>query len=159
MRRVLSGSGIQPNKNTDWLNEKGFWAFYVVILGVCVVSLNTVLNFFRLPTMYTWMGVHIIHCMITFPIMHWRKGTPFSVPEDQGQYNHLTFWEQIDDEVQYTPVRKLFMLVPLFLFSIATWASELQLIPLFVDLVALLFALVPKSGLMHRVRIGGINKD
>ncbi|GAB2240933.1 hypothetical protein Droror1_Dr00021451 [Drosera rotundifolia] len=37
---------------------------------------------------------------VTYHFLHWKKGTPFA--EDQGIYNRLTWWEQIDNGKQLT---------------------------------------------------------
>jgi hypothetical protein len=50
---------------------------------------------------------------ITFYLLHWRKGSPFG--EDQGIYDRLTMWEQIDDGVQFTRTKKFFTAVPVVL--------------------------------------------
>lgn len=77
---------------------------------------------------------------------------------DQGKYDSLTFWEQIDSEVQGTGTRKFFMLVPVVLFLLASHGSEYDRQPLGINLGVLIVLLVAKSSSMHRVRIFGINK-
>ena len=44
--------------------------------------------------------------------MHWIKGTPSEVGDLQGKYRELTFWEQIDDGMPWTPTKKFLMLIP-----------------------------------------------
>ena len=48
---------------------------------------------------------------VTFYLLHWKKGTP--VYYDQGKYDHLTFWEQIDDGSQFTSNKKFFTIIPI----------------------------------------------
>ncbi|KAD5507447.1 hypothetical protein E3N88_15150 [Mikania micrantha] len=50
---------------------------------------------------------------ITYHFFHWKKGTPFA--EDQGIYNRLTWWEQIDSGKQLTRNRKFLTVVPVVL--------------------------------------------
>ncbi|URD89110.1 ORM1-like protein, partial [Musa troglodytarum] len=50
---------------------------------------------------------------ITYHFFHWKKGTPFS--DDQGIYNNLTWWEQIDNGKQLTRNRKFLTVVPVVL--------------------------------------------
>ncbi|KAG2380177.1 uncharacterized protein HKW66_Vig0169560 [Vigna angularis] len=51
--------------------------------------------------------------MVTYHFFHWKKGTPFA--EDQGIYNRLTWWEQVDNGKQLTRNRKFLTVVPLVL--------------------------------------------
>lgn len=48
-------------------------------------------------------------------MLHWMKGTPFQLAEDQGRYDSDTFWEQIDHGRQGTVNRRIFTTVPLVL--------------------------------------------
>ncbi|MQM18530.1 hypothetical protein Taro_051524, partial [Colocasia esculenta] len=47
---------------------------------------------------------------VTYHFFHWKKGTPFA--EDQGIYNTLTWWEQMDNGKQLTRNRKFLTVVP-----------------------------------------------
>ena len=57
-----------------------------------------------------WTYVHLLHGAVTYPLLHWNKGSPVQL--DQGRYDGLTFWEQMDDGVQHTATRKFFTAVP-----------------------------------------------
>jgi hypothetical protein len=50
---------------------------------------------------------------ITYHFFHWKKGTPFA--DDQGMYNGLTWWEQMDNGKQLTRNRKFLIVVPVVL--------------------------------------------
>lgn len=50
---------------------------------------------------------------VTYHFFHWKKGTPFA--DDQGIYNRLTWWEQIDSGKQLTRNRKFLTVVPVVL--------------------------------------------
>ncbi|MBA0806248.1 hypothetical protein Gohar_005708 [Gossypium harknessii] len=50
---------------------------------------------------------------VTYHFFHWKKGTPFA--DDQGIYNGLTWWEQIDNGKQLTRNRKFLTVVPVVL--------------------------------------------
>ena len=50
---------------------------------------------------------------VTYHSFHWKKGTPFG--DDQGIYNRLTWWEQIDNGKQLTRNRKFLTVVPIVL--------------------------------------------
>ncbi|GJW63802.1 putative ribonuclease H-like domain-containing protein [Tanacetum coccineum] len=60
-----------------------------------------------------WTTVNLVHAMLTYQFFHWKKGTPFA--DDQGIYNRLTWWEQIDSGKQLTRNRKFLTLVPVVL--------------------------------------------
>lgn len=85
------------------------------------------------------------------------QGSP--IDADQGKYDRLTFWEQLDDGVQYTGTRKFFTAVPVVLLLLATHGTDYQRQPLGVNLGVALTVLVSKVPALHKVRIFGINKD
>ena len=85
------------------------------------------------------------------------QGSP--IDADQGKYDKLTFWEQLDDGVQYTGTRKFFTAVPVILFLLATHGTDYQRQPLGVNLGVAIVLLVSKFPALHKVRIFGINKD
>jgi dolichol kinase len=70
----------------------------------------------------------------------------------------MTFWEQIDDGVQFTATRKFFTVVPVVLFLLASNSSDFRRQPLGVNLFIVIVLLVAKLSSMHKVRILGINK-
>ena len=55
-----------------------------------------------------------LYFQITYHFFHWKKGTPFAA-DDQGIYNRLTWWEQIDNGQQLTRNRKFLTVVPVVL--------------------------------------------
>ncbi|WVZ17614.1 hypothetical protein V8G54_010596 [Vigna mungo] len=59
---------------------------------------------------------------VTYHFFHWKKGTPFA--EDQGIYNRLTWWEQVDNGKQLTRNRKFLTVVPLVLFDVIRILEE-----------------------------------
>jgi hypothetical protein len=56
---------------------------------------------------------------LTWVLFHWQKGVPWGdvVDKQQGKFDRLTMWEQMDLGVQYTPARKFFTLVPIVLYA------------------------------------------
>ena len=46
-------------------------------------------------------------------MFHWVVGIPYDV--NQGEYEGLTLWEQIDNEAQFTPTKKYLTAVPIIL--------------------------------------------
>lgn len=127
MRRAISS--VKLNANVDWLHEKAFWTFY----GIFVTLLYLIFTNFA-QSGFAWTYVHIshavvstadvlafsptclhaaVHSQVTFYFMHWKKGSP--VPDEDGKYDRLTFWEQVDGGSQYTYNRKVFTVIPITL--------------------------------------------
>jgi len=104
-----------------------------------------------------WTYTHLAHGVITYYMFHWSKGTPF-VDDDQGRYNLLTFWEQMDSSVYGTRTRKIITLIPVALFCLATHGTDFRKQPLGLNLAVVLILLVAKLPALHKVRIFGINK-
>ncbi|CAN1794076.1 ORM1-like protein 3 [Linum perenne] len=93
----------------------------------------------------------------TYHCFHWKKGTPFA--DDQGIYNGLTWWEQMDSGKQLTRNRKFLTVVPVVLYLIASHTTDYQHPMLFLNTIAVLVLVVAKFPNMHKVRIFGINGD
>ncbi|KAL3499176.1 hypothetical protein ACH5RR_038269 [Cinchona calisaya] len=99
------------NRNTEWFTYPGVWTTYILIL---FFSWLMVLSVFGCSPGLAWSIVHLSHSLITYHFFHWKKGTPFA--DDQGIYNRLTWWEQIDSGKQLTPNRKFLTVVPIVFF-------------------------------------------
>jgi len=118
---------------------------------------------------------------VTFPFLHWIKGVPFAgVDADQGAYESLTWWEQLDSGAQFTTTKKILTLVPIILFAslslelcpspsllisdtlFQSYATSLYvsdgIVFLLANTVVSIPIIVAKMPFMHRVRIFGINK-
>jgi len=144
-------SEVNPNKNTNWLSYKGAWVWYIALVLLAWIVTSAFVD----PGL-AWTYTHLLHAVVTFVCLHWMKGSP--IQEDQGVYDHLTFWEQLDDERQYTNTRKMFTVVPLVLFLLATHSSDYRQQPLALNLIAVAVLLIAKFPQIHKVRIFGINK-
>ncbi|WZN66249.1 ORMDL domain-containing protein [Chloropicon roscoffensis] len=146
-----SASSPQLNANVEWVNGTAFWTFYVTIVLALWLCLSILV-----PIGLAWTYANLIHNAVSFYLLHWKKGTP--VYYDQGKYDHLTFWEQIDGGSQFTSNKKFFTIIPIAIFIIATNSSDFREQPLLLNLVSLLAVLIAKMPQMHTVRIFGINK-
>ena len=71
---------VATNKNTNWLDNKASWLFYVLLI---VVSWLVISNWTD-PGL-AWTYVHIAHGVITYYLLHWNKGSP--IQDDQGKYD------------------------------------------------------------------------
>ena len=113
-------------------------------------------------------------------MFHWQKGVPYGdvVDKQQGKFDRLTMWEQMDLGVQFTPTRKFFTIVPIVLYArttdprlphaltprtsfiVTTHYNEFQNPMIFwVNFAFFLLLIVSKLPSMHRVRVFGINKE
>ncbi|XP_073365975.1 uncharacterized protein [Aegilops tauschii subsp. strangulata] len=101
---------LDLNKNTEWFMYLGVWTTHIFIL---FVSWLLILSIFGCTPSMAWTLVNLGHFAITYHFFHWKKGTPFA--DDQGMYNRLTWWEQMDNDKQLTRNRKFLVVVPVVL--------------------------------------------
>ncbi|GAB4857645.1 hypothetical protein Ancab_015551 [Ancistrocladus abbreviatus] len=151
------------NKNTEWFTYPGVWTTYILIL---FFSWLIVLSLLGCSSGMAWTIVHLFHFffrslwtaeIVTYHFFHWKKGTPFT--DDQGIYNGLTWWEQIENGKQLTRNRKFLTVVPVVLYLIASHTTNYQNPMLFFNTLAVFVLVVAKFPHMHKVRIFGINGD
>ncbi|CAA6666875.1 unnamed protein product [Spirodela intermedia] len=140
------------NKNTEWFMYPGVWTIYILILFFAWIA---VLSVAACSPGTAWTIVNLFHFGVTYHYFHWKKGTPFA--EDQGVYNALTWWEQMDNGKQLTQNRKFLTVVPVILYLIASHTSNYQRPMLFLNSLAAFVLVVAKFPNMHKVRIFGIN--
>mmetsp|Transcript_32319 Transcript_32319/g.91633 ORF Transcript_32319/g.91633 Transcript_32319/m.91633 type:complete len:162 (-) Transcript_32319:223-708(-) len=145
-----SESHVLLNKNTTWLSDSGAWTFYLSLIFLSYCTACTLFD-----TGLAWTYTHLAHSAITFYFFHWNKGSPMQ--EDQGKYDNLTFWEQLDDGLQYSTTRKFLTAVPVVLFLLASHSTEYARQPLALNLIAVLVMVIAKLPVMDRVRILGMN--
>mmetsp|Transcript_18287 Transcript_18287/g.42822 ORF Transcript_18287/g.42822 Transcript_18287/m.42822 type:complete len:155 (-) Transcript_18287:39-503(-) len=144
------------NMNTNWVEARGVWAFYLLLVTLFRLAL------YSLPEEVVswamgWTITHVVHFAAQFLGFHWSKGTPTS-DVDQGAYNDLTFWEQLDRGRPWTATKKFFTIVPVILFLITCHSTEYAAPHFIVNFPLFLLLLVSKLPEMHRVRILGFNK-
>lgn len=149
-RRTVSE--VDVNKNVTWLNHASVWAWYLALILGLWLGISALLDDAGLA----WTYVHLIHGVATYYLLHWTKGSPCT--EDQGKYDYLTFWEQVDGQAYGTWNRKLFTAVPVVLFVLATHGTDFRKQPLGLNLIVVIVLLVAKLPALHKVRFFGINK-
>nr|POE88502.1 uncharacterized protein CFP56_53788 [Quercus suber] len=145
---------VDLNRNTEWFTYPGVWTTYILILFFAWLL---VLSIFGCSPGMAWTIVNLAHFAVTYHFFHWKKGTPFA--DDQGIYNALTWWEQIDNGKQLTRNRKFLTVVPVVLYLIASHTTDYQHPMLFLNTLAAIVLVVAKFPNMHKVRIFGINAD
>nr|VDD41310.1 unnamed protein product [Brassica oleracea] len=164
------------NRNTEWFMYPGVWTTYILILffgWLVVLSVSgcspgmawTVVNlahfvnleFVIIVTFKCYDLTRFVVGQVTYHSFHWMKGTPFA--DDQGVYNGLTWWEQMDNGQQLTRNRKFLTVVPVVLYLIASHTTDYRHPWLFLNTLAVMVLVVAKFPNMHKVRIFGINGD
>ncbi|KAJ1883348.1 sphingolipid homeostasis protein orm1 [Coemansia sp. S17] len=88
-------------------------------------------------------------------MFHGIIGTPFEV--NQGAYDNLTLWEQMDNGEQYTPTKKFLTVVPIVVFLLSTHYTYYDVPTFIINFTAVLIVLIAKLPAFHRVRFFGIN--
>jgi len=71
---------VSMNKNTNWVDNKSFWLFYIILIVLFWIIVSNWTD----PGL-AWTYVHIGHGIITYYLLHWTKGSP--IQDDQGQYD------------------------------------------------------------------------
>lgn len=142
---------VSTNKNVNWMDSRGFWTFYILLLSVLYIAMPIFV-----PTRDAWTAVSIIHGVISFLIMHWIKGSPDDT-NSMGDYRELTFFEQIDEGHAWTGNKKFLMIVPTVLFMLASVATDYDTTHLLINFPIWLTLTLAKLPELHGVRIFGIN--
>ncbi|DAZ94448.1 TPA: hypothetical protein N0F65_002766 [Lagenidium giganteum] len=142
---------VNTNKNVNWMESRGFWTFYILILLVIYTATPLFV-----PAQDCWTAVNVFHGVVSFGIMHWIKGSPDDT-NSMGDYRELTFYEQIDDGHAWTGNKKFLMIVPTVLFMLASVATDYDTRHLLINFPIWLTLILAKLPELHGVRIFGIN--
>ncbi|CAG7820070.1 unnamed protein product [Allacma fusca] len=151
---ITVGGHGEDNPNVSWLNSRGMWLTYSIVVTLLHLFLLSV-PFLSIPV--AWTLTNLIHNSINFVFLHVLKGAPWE-PQDQGLARRLTHWEQIDYGVQFTSTRKFLTIFPIILFFLASFYTRYDPRHFILNFVTLLFVVIPKLPQFHRVRLFGINK-
>uniref|UniRef100_A0A0D9WYG1 ORM1-like protein 3 n=1 Tax=Leersia perrieri TaxID=77586 RepID=A0A0D9WYG1_9ORYZ len=144
---VEAAPPVDVNKNTEWFMYPGVWTTYILLLFFAWLL---VLSVSACSPGIAWTVVNLAHFAITYHFFHWKKGTPFAA-DDQGIYNRLTWWEQIDNGQQLTRNRKFLTVVPVVLYLIASHLTDYKQPMLFFNTIAVLVLVVAKLPNMHKI--------
>ena len=158
MRKISSDQFVSAsmNRNVEWINNP-FSLFFYAILFFVFFLLCHVSGQFLLPTSITITNA--FHTFTTFLFFHWIKGSPDNYSQvkylffvifgdwicfSQGDFNGMTFYEQIDDGVPYTAPKKFLMLYPTLITLGACYASNFAWNYLLINLTLFLLCILPK---------------
>jgi len=153
---MMPGGHGNENPNANYMNGRGFWVFYVLVVAAAhLILLSVPINEFSVP--WVWTTTNVGHNAVSFYVLHWMKSHPW-MTFDQGTNRRLTHWEQLDHGVQYTPTRKFLTIIPILLFILASAYTKHDNLHFVINSVSLAFVLIPKLPSFHKVRLFGINK-
>jgi len=157
LQHVPIRSRSMPNLSIDFADSKSFWLYYIFIIIVVRLSMY----FFQRtlgPYNFLWPGwtlVNIAHALITFYLMHWKRGTVD--PFDGGVSDRNTFWELLDNGKQWTIARKFYTIVPIIIFLFSCYETEWKKRYFVSNVISLGICLIPKNPAMMGVRLFGVN--
>eukprot|EP00096_Caligus_rogercresseyi_P005173 TRINITY_DN20167_c0_g1_i1.p1 TRINITY_DN20167_c0_g1~~TRINITY_DN20167_c0_g1_i1.p1 ORF type:complete len:155 (-),score=20.22 TRINITY_DN20167_c0_g1_i1:164-628(-) len=153
---MTPGGHGNENPNVNYMNGRGFWCFYIFLIGIVhLILLSIPLDFFTIP--WVWTSTNLLHNAISFWFLHWTKSHPW-LTNDQGICRRLTHWEQIDHGLQYTPTRKFLTIIPILLFILSSAYTRYEPRHFSINILSLSTVLIPKHPSFHKRRLFGINK-
>ena len=137
---------IQDNMNANWVHFKGAWIIHIVIIMLLKVLYELVPIF---SNEISWTLTNVTYVIGSYIMFHQVKGTPFDF--NNGAFDNLNMWEQIDNGAQFTPVKKFLLGVPIALFLISTHYSNYDLTLFVVNLIACLVVEIGRASCRERV--------
>lgn len=153
---MTAGGHLHENPNANYMNGRGFWLYYVLLIVLFhIILLSVPLDFFTIP--WVWTVTNLAHNAVSFWFLHWTKSTPW-LTCDQGTVRRLTHWEQIDHGLQYTPTRMFLTIIPVLLYFLTSFYTKYDPLHFILNTISLAFVLIPKHHTFHKVRLFGINK-
>ncbi|KAI0989942.1 hypothetical protein GJ496_004242 [Pomphorhynchus laevis] len=147
-------SSTENNPNSTWLNSKGTWLTYILLLSLIHLAC---LSIPFINTSTAWTLTNTLHNLISFYLVHMITGTPWE-SVDQGEARKYTYWEQIDYGVYFTATRKFLICVPIALFLIASFYTKYDYVHFMINMSTMLLVVIAKLPQLHGVRFFQINK-
>mmetsp|Transcript_51555 Transcript_51555/g.120950 ORF Transcript_51555/g.120950 Transcript_51555/m.120950 type:complete len:175 (+) Transcript_51555:194-718(+) len=146
---------VENNQNVAWINERGAWWFYLLLIGlayyVCFLC--------GMPNDVSTSAVVIGHTIVTFYLIHWKKGSLLTWEDDSGKYDKLTYWEQIDGGREHTANRKLLRITPMILLFLSYRATQGQGWLFYMDLALSSLVILPKLSFFWRKDIANLQSS
>ncbi|CCX05414.1 ORMDL family-domain-containing protein [Pyronema domesticum] len=138
-----------PNLNASWVNNKGARVIHIVIIFCLKIFYDSLPG---VSQETSWTLTNITYMFGSYIMFHWVQGIPFEF--NNGAYDHLNMWEQIDNGDQYTPAKKFLLMVPIVLFLVSTHYTHYDLTYFTINCLAVLGVVIPKLPWTHRMRVG-----
>ncbi|KAJ9079698.1 sphingolipid homeostasis protein orm1 [Entomophthora muscae] len=142
----------QVNWNSSWTNYRGAWSANLILIVILKILFSSIPS---ISKELSWTLTNLTYNLVTFWVFHMMTGVPYQF--NQGACDHLTLWEQIDNEAQYTATKKFLTSVPIILFLVSAHFSRYDLSLFTVNILSLILSLIGKLPAMHKVRLFGIN--
>lgn len=145
---------FDTNPNTSFARRPLFWICYLIGVAAFIMLVHSIMP---VPDLGTTLTItNITHAIVSFYLMHWIKGAPIDDPfNPQGKYDKLTFWEQLDRSMQWTPTKKFLLTVPIVLLLMTAYTSYQNII---INSIASAVVILAKLPMFHGVRIFNINQ-
>lgn len=153
-KRQPSYVKVNVNQNTAWLSSRGIYMSYLLFVGLTWLGMTALLS----DPSRAWLYVAAVHFGVTFYLFHWHKGSP--IVQDHGDYDDLTFWEQMDAGVHHTATKKFFTTMPVVVYLFVLQVPDARSLtnPTGVaNATMAMLLVVAKLPAMHKVRLFGIN--
>lgn len=115
----------------------------------------TILSIPVITSGQAWTITCLVHTVITFYLLHWVKGTP--VQSIDSENLSMTQWEQSSTDGDFNYQRIFLTVMPIIGFCVAVEYNNHETQQFWVNMVIMLFAVVPKI-VDPGVRLFGINK-
>lgn len=52
---------VETNKNVNWMDSRGFWTFYIMLLGSLYMAMPIIV-----PAPNVWTAVNVLHGVVSF---------------------------------------------------------------------------------------------
>lgn len=145
----LAGSAEtdEANHNVSWMHDPRAWVFYAIALVTVRMGITALLSPW-LDDEAQWTCLNVFHFFVSrqpcsscayithmddslpcsgceqlsFVGLHWARGTP--IWEDQGEFEDLTVWEQVDNGIPWTTTKKVLMIIPVLLYVIIQLSNQ-----------------------------------
>ncbi len=118
---------------------------------IAIFSLVWLLRFWGLEDKFAWSFVNTLHFVLTFIFFHHLKGVGLEFNE-QGKYDRLTLWEQMDGGLQYSWNRKFFTVSPIVLFLLTSHYTDYDSVLFMGNLAVCVVLVIAKLPVMMRRR-------
>lgn len=150
----------EVNPNVSWVHQRGIFLFYLVAIFVfygltCLAFDGLGYTEMAYPA---WTVTHITHSLVTSITWHFIQGTANDETDRAGEFEGLTFWEQVEGGTPWTNTKKLLIVVPAVLLYLAITECGHEAVLSLANIVAFGFEIIPKMPSMHQVRLLGLGK-
>ncbi len=137
--------------NVSWLNGRGTWLAYVLVL----VGVRLLLASVPVSNYAQWTLLNSVSCIAHYMLIHHHTGVPWTETRlMQGKYDPLTFWESLD--IRYDHHKRFLIIMPILVFLITINSDSYPpSVPYLVLNSAMLsIALLPKyfQAAKHKIR-------